>query len=102
MSCTARGYEDSSRDTRRAARAAVRRWLSDCSPVSLWFSQEGLSDFRGLEEVKVVSEKPGAIIYIDDRGFRFRGPQDFKLYLNHENLREARPWNRPEQPAGEL
>lgn len=50
-----------------------------------------LTAYRFPAEVNVVSEKPAAVIYIDDRGWRFEG-----TFPSLELVRSLRPWNRQE------
>jgi len=66
-------------------RRAIRRWLQQQEP-DLW---QTTSAARGLEEVTVSYYKLPAIVYIDDRAFRFRGS-----FPRIEELRQMRPWNK--------
>ena len=44
-----------------------------------------------IELEQVVPYKPMAVIYLDDRGWRFEGPGSFPTV---EQINQARPWNR--------
>lgn len=57
---------------------AVRHWLHENG----WAS--------GMN-VTVTAEKPPALIYLDDRAWRFEGPEDWPTA---EEIHQARPWNK--------
>ena len=44
--------------------------------------------------LKVTSHKVPALIYIDDRGWRFEG-----TFPTAEEIHQARPWNKPQNPG---
>ena len=77
----------SSRARTWRGRRAIRRWLRRHAGVGLWF--EAMS-FRGLEDVVVTAKKLPALVYIDDRAYRFTG-SNWPTELEIEKLR---PWNR--------
>lgn len=54
--------------------------------VHEWLSEHGLQD---AEKLLVTDEKPAALIYIDDRGWRFEG-----RFPTKDEIHEARPWNK--------
>ena len=64
----------------------------------VWW-EVGKSRPRGIREVQVVTQKPGAIAYIDDRGWRFMGPGFFP---SKDALLKSRPWNKMGWKDGEL
>lgn len=57
---------------------AVRDWLYN------W-------GFEGTKDLRVTAEKPPALIYLDDRGYRFEGPGTFPT---KDQIHAARPWNK--------
>lgn len=61
-------------------RSAVRNWLWDNGAT--------------LDEIRVTAEKPAALLYIDDRGYRFDGAN----FPTVEEVHRLRPWNKPEAP----
>lgn len=69
-------------------RRAVRRWIYD-NARSYWY-ESGIPSDRGLEDVKLSYEKPPALIYLDDRAWRFEG-----TFPSAEQIHQARPWNKP-------
>lgn len=84
-------YIMSARGVRLAGRNAIRAWLyKHAYPAGLWYEQP--FGVIGLEDVKVVTKKPHALIYIDDRAWRFGGPGTFPT---RAQIEDARPWNRP-------
>lgn len=68
-------------------RWAVRRWLRRHAG-NLWNESPGA---RGLEDVTVTATKPAALIYLDDRAYRFTGTN----FPDAEEVHRARPWNKP-------
>ncbi len=56
--------------------------------IYVWLRKHGLSKFEA-ENVRITSEKPRAIIYIDDRGYHFTG-----TFPTLEAIRSFTPWNR--------
>jgi hypothetical protein len=65
-------------------RRAVRRWIKENLPA-YWYENGD----RGLEEVKLSYEKPPALVYIDDRAWRFDG-----VFPTRQEIHDARPWNK--------
>jgi hypothetical protein len=64
-------------------RRAVRRWLREhCG--TLWYESPA---YRGVEDVRLSYEKPPALVYIDDRAWRFEG-----VFPTPEQIHRARPW----------
>lgn len=62
-------------------RSAVRRYLMHhCG--NLWWD--------ALEETDITDCKPPALIYLDDRGWRFEGQ-----FPTPEQIHASRPWNKP-------
>lgn len=71
-------------------RRAMRRWLlKHCSyePVPLEVREHVNCD---LDLVKFSYKKPAALIYVDDRAYRFDG----KNWPTKEEIHRARPWNK--------
>lgn len=66
-------------------RMAVLKWLWKHG-VS-WPEAETWSDLP----FKVTDRKPAALVYVDDRAWRFNGPEDFPTA---EMVHAARPWNK--------
>ena len=56
--------------------------------MKAWFIEHGL-DETTLQQIQFPQEKPPAIIYIDDRGYRFIGEWPTAHFLE-----TFRPWNR--------
>jgi hypothetical protein len=68
-------------------RGAIRAWLRKYSGT-LYYEAMG---YRGIEEVGVSYKKLPAIVYVDDRAFRFDGVN----FPSNRALRAMRPWGRP-------
>jgi hypothetical protein len=66
-------------------RRAVRRWLRQHGGM-LW--NESLGSL-GLEDIVLSYEKPPALVYIDDRAWRFEG-----RFPTSNEIHNARPWNK--------
>lgn len=62
-------------------RVAVREWL-----IEYGF------DYDTATRIRITHEKVPALLYIDDRAWRFRGPGSFPTA---EQIHDARPWNKP-------
>jgi hypothetical protein len=65
---------------------AVRRWLR-----RQIFEHYGCDMVRADDiyaSIKVTSKKPAALVYVDDRAWRFDG----KTFPTHDELRAHRPW----------
>jgi hypothetical protein len=60
-----------------AGKLAVRGWLR----------MHGVH----VQETEITAEKPAALIYLDDRAYRFLGPGTFPT---SEQIHAARPWNK--------
>lgn len=73
-------------------RRAMRAWLKRYAQ-GLWWEALGS---RGLEDVTMSSGKPPALIYIDDRGYRFNGAN----FPTPAEIHRARPWNKPGSSKG--
>lgn len=65
-----------------AGRFAVRGWLR----------LHGVH----VKDEDVTAEKPPALIYLDDRAYRFEGPGTFPT---KEQIHAARPWNKEKSHA---
>lgn len=52
-----------------------------------WLRMRGVH----VQEDEITSEKPAALIYLDDRAWRFEGPGTFP---SAEQIHAARPWNK--------
>ena len=73
-------------------RRAVKKYLKLWSSPKQWASYEVFmgthyKKFVGLEEIEVTDRKPAALIYIDDRAFRFSG-----TFPSSEQIHRAHPW----------
>ncbi len=66
-------------------RRAVRQWLKKHSG-GLYYESPGS---RGIEDVTLSYEKPPALVYIDDRAWRFSGS-----FPTAAEIHAARPWNK--------
>jgi predicted phosphatase len=53
-----------------------------------WFVQHGMTP-QVLDHLEFPTHKPGAVIYIDDRGYHFRG-----IFPHVSYIQEWRPWNK--------
>lgn len=60
------------------SRKAIRNWF-------LWNGMEQ----ELLDKIIITDQKPKAIIYLDDRGWRFDG-----VFPTVREIREFKPWNR--------
>ena len=67
-------------------RWAVRRRLRRFSGFR-WFDGAGS---RGTENVVVTAVKPAALVYVDDRAYRFDGTN----FPSASDVHRARPWNK--------
>ena len=67
-------------------RWAVRRWLRRQAGLDRWEHEWG----RGLMDAVVSHEKLPALVYIDDRGWRFDGSN----FPTAQQIHAARPWNK--------
>lgn len=65
-------------------RMAIRRWLLE-NGGTLYFDSMGA---RGIEEANITYKKLPAIIYIDDRAFRFDGSNFPEKHM----INNALPW----------
>jgi len=65
--------------TTRAATAA------GCDAVWEWLIENGYTGPR----LRVTAQKPPALVYIDDRGWRFEG-----VFPSAEDVYRARPWHK--------
>lgn len=75
-------------------RDAVLRWIHQWDPDNYWTLNEatGMGQKVALvPSLRVTDEKPAALIYLDDRGYRFEGPGTFPT---KEQVHAARPWNK--------
>lgn len=65
-------------------RRAVRRWLKEHSGM-LWYDSPAAQ--HGIEDVRLSYQKPPALVYIDDRAFRFEG-----VFPSVEQIHRLKPW----------
>lgn len=68
-------------------RRAMRRWLKT-QAGNLWYESMG---YRGLEDVAFSATKGAALVYVDDRAWRFDGQH----FPSAQEIHAARPWNKP-------
>lgn len=66
-------------------RMGVRLWLRSHTPDSMWHD---VDQIRGLRRVRVTNRKTRALMYIDDRAFRFEGNN----FPSANRVRAMRPW----------
>lgn len=65
--------------------AAMKAWLC-LYAGSIWNEHPG---YRGIEDVTFPTEKPAALVYLDDRALRFEG-----RFPTAQEIHNARPWNK--------
>ena len=75
----------SSRSNQRGGLKAMQAWLRKHADAAWWESPAG----PGLEDVRFVTEKPSAMVTLDDRALTFDG-----TWPTIESLKEFRPWNK--------
>lgn len=75
----------STRAATESGRDAIRQWLRREAGGAWWPTPAG----PGIESVKVSGEKPPAIVYLDDRAWRFDG-----TFPPIADLLAFKPWNR--------
>ena len=66
-------------------RRAVRQWLRRFAGIIYY---DGMG-YRGIEEVKITAHKPPALVYIDDRAWRFEGK-----FPSVDEIHKVRPWHK--------
>jgi len=66
-------------------RRAMKAWLKNHAEGVWWPSPDSI----GLEEVKFSYTKLPALVYIDDRAFRFEG-----FFPTIEQIHKLKPWNK--------
>lgn len=64
-------------------RRAIRNWFREHAP-NHWHEDGG---GPGLEFIEITAKKPPAVVYIDDRGYRFEG-----IFPKVEELLAMKPW----------
>jgi hypothetical protein len=75
----------SSRSNQRGGLKAMQMWLREHAGVTWYESPAG----PGLEDIRFVTEKPSAMVTIDDRALTFDG-----TWPDIETLKAFRPWNK--------
>ncbi len=75
----------SSRSNQRGGLSAMQRWLRQHGDGAWWESPAG----PGLEDVRFVTEKPSAMVTLDDRAITFTG-----TWPDIEALQNFKPWNK--------
>lgn len=55
-----------------------------------WLRMHGIH----CSEDQITAQKPAALIYLDDRAYRFEGPGTFPTA---QQIHQARPWNKPKE-----
>jgi hypothetical protein len=75
----------SSRSSHPAGVAAMKRWLKDHAGTTWYPSPAG----PGLEDVRFVTEKPPAMVTLDDRAITFDG-----TWPEVDKLLAFKPWNK--------
>lgn len=76
----------SSRSNERGGIAAMKKWLKDHAGDLCWYETP---DGPGLEDVRFVTEKPPALVTIDDRAITFDG-----TWPSLETIKGFKPWNK--------
>lgn len=76
----------SSRSNQPGGLKAMQRWLKEHAGACWWESPAG----PGLEDVRFVTEKPPALVTIDDRAITFTG-----AWPSLESIAAFKPWNKP-------
>lgn len=74
-------------------RWAIRSWLRKHAGLNLYYDSPA---GPGLERVKITAVKHPALIYIDDRAYRFDG----KNWPSRTRINLARPWHKPLREVG--
>jgi hypothetical protein len=57
--------------------------------IMCWFRKHGMRP-EVLDHIEFPPYKPGAVLYIDDRGFHFRG-----IFPHVSWIKDFKPWNKP-------
>jgi hypothetical protein len=76
----------SSRSNQPGGTRAMKRWLRKYSSDLAWYETP---DGPGLEDVRFVTEKPPALVTLDDRAITFTGE-----WPDLETLKVFQPWNK--------
>lgn len=75
----------SSRSNQPGGLDAMKKWLKEHAGNAWWESPAG----PGIEDVRFVTEKPPAMVTIDDRALTFTG-----VWPSMEVLKTFKPWNK--------
>ena len=75
----------SSRSNQRGGIRAMQAWLREHAGATWYESPAG----PGLEDIRFVTEKPSAMVTLDDRALTFDG-----TWPAIETLKEFKPWNK--------
>lgn len=75
----------SSRSNQRGGVTAMQNWLQHHAGATWYESPDG----PGLEDIRFVTEKPPALVTIDDRAITFTG-----TFPAIDTLKEFKPWNK--------
>ncbi|NNM31965.1 MAG: hypothetical protein HKO53_02815 [Gemmatimonadetes bacterium] len=67
-------------------RRAMKAWLKKHAGNIYWEAP----GFLGLEDVTFSAEKPPALVYVDDRAYRFTGDN----FPTQDEIHNLRPWNK--------
>ena len=76
----------SSRSNQPGGLQAMQRWLYEEAGQLCWYPTP---DGPGLEDVRFVTEKPPALVTLDDRAITFTG-----TWPAIKTLKEFKPWNK--------
>lgn len=79
-----------------AGRVAIHKFLVRHA-LEAFGSGHPLTDSRITRyPIGIVASKPAALVYVDDRAWRFQGPQDFKTLTPDyiEDSEDLKPWNK--------
>lgn len=69
---------------------AVRRWLVEHATAHLGEAARDSGALTMIMGLAVTAEKVPALVYIDDRAWRFQG-----AFPTADEIHRARPWNKP-------
>lgn len=76
----------SARASRLRGRWAIRAWLK--RELFVYFGPDRTAAWDVFKSIKVTHKKPAAIVYVDDRAWRFDG----KTFPTADDLYAHRPW----------
>ena len=75
----------SSRSNQKGGLSAMKNWLQGHAGGAWWPTPDG----PGIEDVRFVTEKPPALVTLDDRAITFDG-----TWPSFDALKNFKPWNK--------